>query len=234
MRSVPFASPAVTVPRGTGDVEAISLPAREARGIIVNNPSGSWLTVYPLHDDVPPYTLLWSRDFPMSVANATVRYDNGPAGQVSTQDGDPFTVWLDTDPVGTSDGTPAPGKPFVQGFTPVLNFADLDRLVQAASGGTGLVGLVPGVAGVRYRLLTLTPTLQFGTSSTQSASNVYFRMSNSGGRPPQRVLLTPRVPVVPLIFPLGLDYPAGGSIDYSAITNYADQLITVTGTYQVL
>lgn len=233
MRSQPFLSPAVTTPGGTGDIVACSLPAGEARGIVIDNPSGSWLTVFPLYDLVPPYTIGWSRDFPFSVANATVRYTDGPSGQVSTQQGDPMRVWLDSDPVGASAGIATPGTPFIEGFTPVLSFSDLDRLV-AATTGTGTVTLAAAIAGKRFRLLTLTPTLQFGTSGTQSASNVYVRMTNANNRPPQRVLLTPRTPVVPLIFPLGLDYPVGQSIEYSAITNFANQLLTVTGTYQVV
>lgn len=236
MRSQPFLSPFVSAPGLvlTGDLVAMSLPAGHARGIVIDNPSGSWLTVYPLFDYVPPYTLGWSRDFPMSVASATVRYTDGPSGEISTLAGDPMSVALDTDPVGASDGSPAPGQAFITGFTPVLGFSDLDRQVTALSGGTGSIVLVAGIAGKRLRVFSILPTLQFGTLATQSASNVYFRMGSTGGRPPQRVLLTPRVPCVPIIFPQGLDWPVGLSVFYDAITNFADQLITVTGSYQVI
>ena len=88
------------------------MPSGEARGIVINNPSGSWLTVYPLFDQVPPYTLAWSRDFPNAVASATVRYTLGPAGQQSSIEGTPMTVWLDSDPVGASGGIATPGSSF--------------------------------------------------------------------------------------------------------------------------
>lgn len=236
MRSQPFLSPFVSAPGVvlTGDLEAISLPAGHARGIVIDNPSGSWLTVFPLYDFVPPYTIGWARDFPMSIASATVRYTDGPSGQISTQQGDPMSIALDTDPVGSSDGSPAPGATFIEQFTPVLAFADLDRVVFAATGGTGSVILVSGITGKRHRLLTLTPTLQFGTATTQSASNVWFRMSDFSGRPSLRCLLTPHAPFAIFTFPLGLDFPIGLSIAYDAITNYADQRISVVGSYQVI
>jgi hypothetical protein len=101
VRSQPFLSPFVSAPQATltGDLVAMSSPAGHAKGIVIDNPSGSWLLVFPTYDYVPPYVLGWSRDFPYEVASTTVRYVNGPSGQISTQQGDPFDVVLDTDVV---------------------------------------------------------------------------------------------------------------------------------------
>lgn len=131
MRSIPFRSRAVTTPgaANSGDLPSISLVAGEARGIVIDNPSGSWLTVYPIADFVPPYTLQWTRDFPWGIASATVRYTNGPAEQPSSIEGDPMTVWLDSDPVGASNGISTPGSAFRPLSTTTQDILDTDTYI---------------------------------------------------------------------------------------------------------
>lgn len=82
----------------------IGLPAGQARGIIIDNPSGSWLRLYPTFDYIPPYTLQWSRAFDGGVSSLRVMVENGPAGQLSSTEGDDVTVYLDSHPVSTSAG----------------------------------------------------------------------------------------------------------------------------------
>lgn len=163
MRSIPFRSPSVGSPNG--DLSAISLPSGEALGIVIDNPSGSWLTVYPLHDFVPPYTLQWSRDFPYSVASATVRYTPGPAGQPSTIEGDPIIVWLDSERVGASNGVSAPGAAFRPVTTPTL-----DVLSEALHIGHGIdtttLILAADVVGVRIRIYGFHMWYSYDTSGS--------------------------------------------------------------------
>jgi hypothetical protein len=148
MRSVPFQSRAVTAPgaANSGDLPAISPVAGQAHGIVIDNPSGSWLTVYPIGDFVPPYTLQWTRDFPYSIASATVRYTNGPSDQPSSQEGEPMTVWLDSEPVGASNGIAAPGA----AFRP-LSTTTQDIMADGTYLGLPLA-LIPAQTGARARI----------------------------------------------------------------------------------
>lgn len=95
------------------DLPSISLPAGQARGIAIDNPSGSWLTLYPTYDLIPPYTNGWARTFDNAVASATVRFTDGPAGLVSTLAGDRPTVTLYDYAIAGSGGAPSPGAPFI-------------------------------------------------------------------------------------------------------------------------
>lgn len=146
MRTPPFRSPSVTAAGGAGDMVAMSMPAGEARSIVIDNPSGSWLLVLPLHDFVPPYILQWSRDFPYGVASATVRYVDGPATQPSSIEGDPFTAWLDSEPAGASNGISTPGSAFRPLSTTTQDVLDTDTYL-------GLpITLIPSEIGKRARI----------------------------------------------------------------------------------
>lgn len=146
MRSQPFKSSAVTVPGGTGDLVSLSLPAGEARGVIIDNPSGSWLTLYPFYDLIPPYTLGWTRSFPYGVASITVRYTDGPTNQASSIEGQPMTVWLDSNPVAGSGGTAVPGS----SYRPLAT-TTIDSMANATYIGLPII-VIPGFAGVRARI----------------------------------------------------------------------------------
>lgn len=91
-----------------GSLNAASLPAGEIMSITVDNRSGSWLRVYPSYSLIPPYTLGYAENFGNRLANVSVRSETGPAGQLSTTVGDPFTVFLDSGP-----NVPSGGVPFV-------------------------------------------------------------------------------------------------------------------------
>lgn len=104
------AAPGVSLP-------SISLfNATPIKGVVVDNPSGGWLNLVELNDFVPPYTMAWARDFEYSGSALTVNYAVSPAGQVSTQFGDPYTVTLYDQPVGSSAGVPSQ---FIDQFNPI-------------------------------------------------------------------------------------------------------------------
>lgn len=219
---------------------AISLPSGEARGIVIDNPSGSWLLVTPLHDYVPPYTMQWSRDFPMTVASATIRYVDGPASQVSTQQGDPFTAWLDSDPVGASAGAQTPGVPFIEAFTPTLS-AELP--VQFEITGTlAVTNILPSVTGKRYRIWSGIVRLS-AIPATLLAKDVPFtwviRSNNLVGNYPRLsgYIVPVEHPSDFLAFPSGWDFPSGDGVDVGGRTEWGDGEHThmqASVTYQLI
>jgi hypothetical protein len=100
-------------PAGT-DLVAISLPAGQIRGITVDNPTGSWLHLYPTYDYIPPYTINWARELPGDSVSLTLRFEDGPNGQQSSLEGGPIMVMLDSDPV-----APSPGVDQGQAYRPI-------------------------------------------------------------------------------------------------------------------
>lgn len=101
-----------TVPVGV-DLQAFGTPGGQAvSGIIIDNPSGDWLLVQPGNNlFVPPYQMGWAHSFLPTTASVNVLATTfgaaralPPAGQVSTLQGDPYTVKLYDEPVGESNG----------------------------------------------------------------------------------------------------------------------------------
>lgn len=134
---------------------AISLPGSQARGVEIDNASGSWLYIPSLETFIAPYTVGWSYGFPYGVSALDIIAGTSPAGQVSTTQGDGVTVYLtDQETVSSSGaaGSPDGGQPFVTGFTPQIS------VVVGASGvvgGSTNVPIAGGVTGKRIRLRTL-------------------------------------------------------------------------------
>jgi hypothetical protein len=220
-----------TAAAGSGLTSIGLFNSTRIRGITIDNPTSGWIFVVEIRDFCPPYTLQWTRDLEFAGNAITVTYGAGPSGQVNTITGDPYTVTLDSEPVGNSPGV---GQQFIDKFTPVLNFADNDRLVHSATGGTGTITLVAASASLRYRLLTLTLSLGFGINTSASSSNVLCRLFSGANRVGTILLVPHATPVVSLVFPAGFDYPINTAIRYDALCNYADQLVNLAGTYQAI
>jgi hypothetical protein len=138
------------------DLVGASLPAGLMRGIVIDNPSGSWLYLPVNIDWVPPYTIGWSRSLD-GLASIDILFSDGPAGQVSTQQGDPPRVWLDSEPVAPSSGIASPGAAFIEGFTPVL--AAFTQQTLTSLGPPGNVVLIAPVANRRIRLYSVSVQL---------------------------------------------------------------------------
>lgn len=112
------------------------------KSVIVDNPSGGWLYIVELKDFVPPYTLAWSRDLEFSGSAITVQYGVTPAGQISTQQGDPYTVTLVDVPSGTSAGVPSQ---FIDAFTKFLGIQSPDLPIVNGQSGVLNFNIVPAL-----------------------------------------------------------------------------------------
>lgn len=202
-------------------------------GIIIDNPSGAWLTltiggaVYR----IAPYTLRWvKRIDPPVLTLASMTFDaTGPAGQVSTRQGDQATITL-------LDGPPdAPDTSFITGFTPTLATLSGERIVRL-SVGLGPVPIVAGVVGKRIRLLSGSvayDAIGTGFPVTESAI-VYYITEGSVGA----ILYAGRIDHAKTsdiqAFSPGLDLPIFAAVEITAITAWADTMLLVGFRYQVI
>lgn len=206
-------------------------------GIRIDNPSGSWLFVDIIgmqlqNQFVPPYTIGWQSDPPYPVPEISVSFVDGPAGQISTQAGDPITIWVYNRPIGNS-----PGHPFITEFTP--NFANIMAATDVPL-STGLSGnLIPGTAGRRIRLTAISvalggfPANPF--SIRRAISPVTWTLIDTvtfDNRLVGRV--TPESPVDARSFVPGIDFPEFAALTFTASTDFADSRIGVSANSQLI
>jgi hypothetical protein len=105
---------------GTGARAWVLPGGYQIAGIKIDNKSGSWLLL-PDGTFVPPYTISFGHSFQPELASIDVLFSDGPAGQVSTQQGDAPFVHIYSEPVGESSGIPSGGgTAFIQQFTPTV------------------------------------------------------------------------------------------------------------------
>lgn len=216
-----------------GDLRAISLPGSFIRGVEVDNRSGSWLQLLGFDTFIPPYTLGWSVGMPHGASSVDIVSQDGPAGQVSTSEGSHYVVHLTDDMLPSSAGSPDPGAPFIRGFTP--SFAvDTSQQVPAT---TGLANqpLIPGVAGRRIRLLSISARVVLSfIGVTNGADTIGFTVHDDtanvvvGGR------VGPDQPSYYNGLGSGLDCPVGAGVNFTAATYFCDEVLGLSVTYQVI
>ncbi len=212
-------------------------------GIKIDNPSGSWILL-PDGTFVPPYTLGFGHSFQPRIALIDVLWANGPAGQVSTQQGDQAIVTIYSNPVGESPGIPSgQGTGFIEQFTPVITAS---ALIYAKVSGSGFTTLFASVVGKRYRILTtsicysVVNGLTIGSIYTDSP--VTYRIEGSSGIttvPVALGMISPAHPVDPRVFPNGVDCPTGAPIrvrinDSTTLVSWADAAVQVDVTAMLI
>lgn len=209
------------------NLESAGLPTEQIRLVQVDNPSGQWLRLYPTYDYIPPYTNGFIRTFGTTVTAISVRVE-APAGQVGTEAGDAIRVILDSE-ASVSDSN---GVPFITEFTPVLA-ATTAGLVRVTVGLTAT--LIAAIAGRRIRLLSIVAVLGGFPSQPpgQTRSGVTWSF-NAGADVWGTGRVTPIVPTDPRIFTPGLDFPINTAAVIVASSDFANQTLGVSGTYQVV
>lgn len=99
-----------------GGIGAMTLPGTRIRGVIVDNPSGSWVQLdgvgLGFQPFIAPYTMAWSVSLLPSVNELSAKYVDGPIGQPSSNAGAPAVIYVFENQVPSSPGslfvTPAP------------------------------------------------------------------------------------------------------------------------------
>jgi hypothetical protein len=153
------------------NLEDVMLPnGNVMRGITIDNPSGTWLYVVSERAYVPPYTLGWATALQYSAASITVKSADGPSGQISTLQGDPWSLTLDEDETSASAGVPAPNKGFIENFTPVLYAAtSIPQRLNISDVFVDIIQIT-GIANKRLRLLDWAVFLDGDWTSSIKAS----------------------------------------------------------------
>lgn len=91
-------------PPGTGK-PSWNLPnSYQIAGVTIDNPCGSWLLIVEDNTYIPPYTFRFAHTFAPTLNRISIMYANGPAGQISTQEGDVPTAQIYDRPVAESAG----------------------------------------------------------------------------------------------------------------------------------
>lgn len=100
------------------NLESFAAGAFQIGGIIVDNPTGSWLYIPNIREYVQPYTQGWQRPISPTTATITVRFADSPSGSQSTLVGKPVTVTVSDEPVAASNGFPTGSGARQQPFPP--------------------------------------------------------------------------------------------------------------------
>lgn len=223
---------------GTGK-RSWNLPGSfQVAGLTIDNPSGSWLYIPADNTYIPPYTLGFAHSFAPTLSSIDILFANGPAGQVSTQLGDPPMAYIYDTPVAESAGqVSSAGASFVQGFTPIQTATLLQ--VVSVSGGAIEVNFVLGVANRRHRLLTFAANLigmsaGYDQVTSLEPAPAFFFVKTSPGSTKFSGLLTPIAPNFSQIFPNGLDCEIGARIAIVMSVYYATVQIDSNITFQTI
>jgi len=196
------------------------------RGLIVDNPSGQWLRVYPDGDYVAPYTMGWSLSWRVGRATVDIKSGEAPAGQINTLQGDPFSATLYEDEVGSSPGSQDPA--FITQFTPILSAS---ASFQVSSLVNNTTTLVAAIANKRFRVLSYS-FAKFGLGLFDDSGVWYIFRSGTGA-------VTTGGLLGPLTYESGtqrweVDFPVGTSIVVEYQGDWAAFQVTASVTYQVL
>jgi hypothetical protein len=135
-----------------GGIGAMTLPGTRIRGVIVDNPSGSWVMLdgvgLGFQPFIAPYTLAWSVSVLPSIAELSAAYVAGPIGQPSSSAGAPMVVYVFEAQVPSSGGSA-----FIQPVPEVIPPVATTLLV--SSTGLTTVDYEPGIPTTsRMRLLS--------------------------------------------------------------------------------
>ncbi len=215
------------------DLPSIGLGPYQIGGIVIDNPSGSWLSLPEISDHVPPYTKGWAVTVYPTVARVSVLFRDGPAGQVSTLAGDPIHVELydGPPPGGDSAGTTA-GAGFVTQFTPLLVASQQGLLLRTSNPLTNYPVLLFSIPGIRVRIKSTAVSISNnGVGSFDS--NVFWGLFPDNlndtflsGR------LTRDNPATVIV--ADIDWPVGVGVNCGGLPEWADTIIDVFVRYVVI
>lgn len=217
------------------DLDAASLASGQLRGIIIDNPSGAWLQLFPTYDFIPPYVLGWATTIP-AAASITVRtIATGPSGQISTLKGDPYTVTLDSEPVSLSGGVPAPGASYVAGFTPVVSWSET---FMATTTGSSSIVVNPN-AGQRFTILTFAaeyviPPIGGAFQNAGASPVTVILQSLPAAGIFLRASLSPEKRSFERTFGAGVNWPIDTGFYCSGESSWCNEYINFSVSYMVL
>lgn len=225
---------------------AIGLQTGFAYGVEIDNRSGSWLWMPSIETYVPPFTIGWALSFPYGIVSLDIIAGlNGPAGQVSTSEGESVIVYLvDTQGVvASSSGSPDPTHG-AGPIAPTVGEAFIDQSVEpeevviqattAIESAATLIFPVPGVAGRRVRLyeISLSYAVDAGTNEPMDGSCKAF----PNGDGPSGIfavgIINPAHPIERLTFDPPHNLPVGEGLQIDLYASWVNVLVDTTVRYR--
>lgn len=210
-----------------GGISAMQLPGSRVRGVIVDNPSGSWVklsgTGLGFEPYIAPYTLAWSVSVLPSVLEIAAAYVAGPIGQPSTTAGAPIVVYLFEAQVPSSGGST-----FVNAVPETTPFnSEFAITVAGASLGT----LVTPMATQRIRLFLLAATLSSAFAGVGLVADSGAIIDFTTTPRVTRLNVAPDKPSDIRSYPGGLDLPVGVALAASGQALWGRTNVTVELLY---
>lgn len=220
---------------GTGKRSWVLPSDFQVAGVTIDNPSGSWLWIPQDNTFIAPYTLGFAHSFHPTLSRVDILFANGPAGQISTQQGDKPTATIYDKPVADSAGqTSSEGSSFVEQFTPVL--VSTAQVIVPYSTGVSTV-ILAAIANKRYRVLTSEVMLNpfSGNPPINYDSPINYAFLQDAGLIAMILgRVSPEHPSDVRQFPGGMDFPVGGAIRFQAFDDFATNAVSRVLTYQVI
>ena len=204
------------------------------RGVVVNNPSGTWLYLVSEKQFIPPYVLGWA--MPLSYWQSAITILSvpvGPTGQVSTNDGDEWSVQIQDTPADLSTGGPT--RPVIENFTPVVGIAL--NFTATFAGTTNFIPTPINFGTSRYRILMASVAYSEDSLFTKDSWQTVVLRPNPAGGGGFNVRLTlsgaakiqDRMSFIP-----GLDWPQGSQIEVDAQSEWAAAELTLEMLAQII
>jgi hypothetical protein len=213
-----------------GGIGAMTLPGTRIRGVIVDNPSGSWVKLdgvgLGFQPYVAPYTLAWSVSLLPSVTELSAAYVDGPTGQSSSNAGAPLVVYLFEAQVPSS-----PGSAFV---TPAPETLSTYNAWWATPTAAAYI-LVPGVPNQRIRLYALTavPSILPATGCLDTPWEVYFRGASDQAQV-RRAMINGEPGSGGTVDAAGNTLADGDDLQVVVQTRWSSLVLRIAATYQVV
>lgn len=228
----------------SGGISAMVLAGTRIRGVIVDNPSGSWVklsgTGLGFEPYIAPYTLAWSVSLLPSVLEIGASYVTGPTGQPASTAGSPIVVYLFEAQVPSSGGSqfvvPAPDT-----VAPAAS-----TIIAVSTGGIAGVEYEPAIVATRrMRLFSVQVGYHFGVLGGGNPNHycldspVYVDVRpKTGAAAPTlwigTIALDAEHPQDSLQYPNGFDLELGDHLLVDAISLYGQVPVVVTPIYALV
>jgi hypothetical protein len=214
------------------DIVYASLPnGTPIRGIVVDNPSGSWLYISSEQQWVPPYTNGWSMPLTYDQTAITVDAQNqGPAGQVSTTQGSNWSLTLDSEPTDVNSGGPT--SQFIDQFTPQIKVSSTG--VVPLSTGLTISPLVAGVANKRIRIWSLETAQIFVTGEFEGVLTAGWVDDGTTPYVIHSGISNFQMPTSVVTYPRGFDLEIGSPLKLALFGTVTDKTARYSATYSLI
>lgn len=217
-----------------GGIGAMRLQGSRIRGVIVDNPSGSWVKLdgpgLGFQPYIAPYTLAWAVSLLPSVDEIIATYTVGPVGQPSSLAGAPLVVYLFEAQVPSSAGST---------FSIASGLTQISTVGVLAVAATQQQQLVAAVASQRISVLSVAVGYDWAAGNRASYQYeipvlVQPYPFGSPGSGLAVINVNPQQPSIETVYPGGLSLAPGVAL-YAALTAlWGATPIVITALYIVV